>query len=265
MSQRAVKAGAVFMLMAAGASGPATRPVSSLHGTLATSVDVLRVVAVDRGWADVLKVSALSANAAAGEKDDFVYEAVVETAGGGVEVGAVKRFRVDNLLPGRVYDLIVWTKDAAGMETRWEGPNMEYHRDIRPSTPATAEDRKAIEGAVTEPVQFYDKVRVLRLAADHGHATALVELVRTRDFHSDKGGEVIYRVELWYYENLFGGWAKDKNTERVLTRLRGVPGALPANFQFEPALGGLVPSDTGVTVALPGKADSRHGIVGGVK
>lgn len=257
MKQRAIMA--VFVLIAAGASGPATRPAATLQGTLATSAEVLRVVAVDRAWAEVEKVSKLMAVRGAEGQEDFVYEAQVEGRAGETT------FHVDNLLPGRAYDLIVWTRDARGVETRWEGANMEYHRDIRPSTPATADDRKAIEAAVTEPVQFYDKVRVLRVAADHGHATTLVELLRTRDFHSDRGGEVIYRVELWYYENLFGGWAKDKNTERVLMRLRGVPGGLPANVQFVPALGGLVPSDARVTAALPEKVDPRHGIAGGLK
>jgi hypothetical protein len=236
-------------------SGASTQPsTASLHGTLKTSGTLLRAVAVDRAWADIEKSSALTATG--GPKDDFLYEAALAPGGA---------FRINNLLPGRAYDLIVWTKDAQGVETRWEGVSMNYHRDIQLSTPATPDDRNLIESAISDPKQFYDKVRVLRLAADHGHATALVELLRTRDFHSDKGGEVIYRVELWYYENLFGGWAKDKNTERVLTRLRGTPQKLPQNLQYEPTLGGLTPSATPLTLTLPDKPDPRHGLAGGIQ
>ena len=52
--------------------------------------------------------------------------------------------------------------------------------------------------------KFTNKNRVLWMAADHKHATLLVELIRDSDFHSDAGGEMVYRVELWYFENYFG-------------------------------------------------------------
>ena len=215
---------------------------------LKTSAKVVRVVAVDRAWADVLKTSL------AATKDDFAYEGHVDEATG--------KFHVEHLLPGRTYDLIVWTKDEQGKVVRWEGANMDYHRAIVPSSAVTAEDRKGIEALVTDPQQFYDKVRVLRMAADHQHATVLVELMRTRDFHSDTGGEVIYRVELWYFENLFGGWAKDKNTEKVLARVRGKPGELAENWQFLPELGGMVAGSVEVKVELPEKAEVKRGLAG---
>ena len=122
--------------------------------------------------------------------------------------------------------------------------------------------------------QFYDKVRPLKIAADHQHATVLVELIRTRDFHSDTGGEVIYRVELWYFENLFGGWAKDANTEKVIARVRGKPSDLPKNWQFLPQLGNLPALDptttapatqAGEPIMLPEKPDPKNGVVGGIK
>ena len=143
---------------------------------------------------------------------------------------------------------------------------MEYHRAIVPAEAATEEDKKWLADFVKEMPSFYDKCRILHLAADHKHAAVLVELARTREFHSDKGGEIIYRVELWYFENLFGGWAKDKNTERVLVRVRGTGEAFEKNWQFLPELGGIAIDANGksdaVEIKLPEKAEAKNGLAG---
>ena len=51
----------------------------------------------------------------------------------------------------------------------------------------------------------------------------LLELMRTRRFHASAGA-VVWRVELWYFQNQFGGWEKLPNQERVLRRERITPG-----------------------------------------
>lgn len=232
----------------------------ALKGTLTAVIEakgeITRVAAVDREWADVLKVSQSAA------KDKFVYEAKYDAQTGKVTVA--------DLLPGRTYDLIVWAKDAQGNVVRYEGVNMEYHRDINPSDkPATDEDRKWIETFVRDTPNFHDRCRVLWIAADSKYATACVELIRTREFYADKGGEIIYRVELWYFENYFGGWAKDKNTEKVMTRVRGKPAQLEMYRQYLPALGGIaLDRMTGTNgelkIKLPEPPDPRRGLVGKV-
>ena len=226
--------------------------VVKITGTIKTNGKITRLVAVDREWADVLKTS--RKNVKAGD-DSFVYEGQVNGA----------TFTVEGLLPGRSYDLIVWTENAGGggEKTRWEGVCMDYHREILPDMELTADDKKWLEDFVKDVPAFMDKARVLHMAADHKHATLLVELMRTREFHSDKGGELIYRVELWYFENLFGGWAKDNNTEKVLARVRGKPETFERNWQFLPSLGGIVAGEK-VEVTLPEKADARNGLAGGV-
>ncbi|MGN6371235.1 MAG: hypothetical protein ACTHN5_23515 [Phycisphaerae bacterium] len=216
---------------------------AELTGTIKSGQRVVRVVGVDRGKVDVLKVSQED------PKGAFVYEGRFDAGTG--------RFTVPGVVGGQRYDLIVWTEDEKGVRTRWEGADMDYHRDIRPSTALTDADRKWLEDFVTQMPAFYDKARVVHMAADHGHATLLVELMRTRDFHSDKGGEVIYRVELWYFENLFGGWAKDKNTERVLVRWRGK--GMPGGWQFLPGLGGVKVGEDRV-VELAGRAEEKNGV-----
>jgi hypothetical protein len=230
------------------ASTEPTPPTANITGTIKSANSIVRLIAVDRENADALKTSSENPH------DPFIYEGVVDAATGA--------FHIDRLLPNKAYDLIVWTADAAGVRTRWEGACMDYHRPIIPSTACTPDDRTWLENFVKEMPAFYDKARVLRIAADHKHATLLVELARTRAFHSDKGGELIYRVELWYFENLFGGWAKDKNTERVLVRWRGDGNAIDRNWQFLPELGGLTPGQAPITLTLPDHPLPTRGLAG---
>ena len=237
------------------ATEPAPKPESvTLAGKITGGGALGRVVAVDRQWADVLKVSKEEA------KDEFVYPASL--------TDKAWTFSVPKLLPGRTYDLIVWTTTKDGAAVRWEGVNMDYHRPILPDKPLEAEDRKWIEDFLRETPQFYDKCRPLWMAADHKHATVLVELARTNGFFSSKNDEVIYRAELWYFENLFGGWAKDKNTERVVSRWRGAGEKLPA-WQYVPALGGITIKADGtydaINVTLPDAPDAKRGTTGGLK
>ncbi len=48
--------------------------------------------------------------------------------------------------------------------------------------------------------------------------------MRTREFydqkHTAEGTQVIWRVEIWYYEYQHGGWERVANQERVLQRQR---------------------------------------------
>ena len=243
----------LFSVLLLGALGRADAPPSNaagkIEGTLESSQKILRIAAVDRTFADVLKTSQKN------PKDPFLYQGTLADNG---------KFTIDKLIPGHTYDLIVWTQNSNGDTTRWEGIDMAYHRDINPSTPLTDADRTWLENFVKDMPSFYDKSRVLHMAADHKHATLLVELARTRDFHSDKGGEVIYRVELWYFENLFGGWAKDKNTEKVMVRWRGDGKQIEKNWQFIPDLGGIAPGAK-VDLKLPGAADGKIGLAGGMQ
>ncbi|HUO09229.1 MAG TPA: hypothetical protein VM008_13060 [Phycisphaerae bacterium] len=237
------------LLLAFSSATRAESSSSQLTGTLHSPQHLTRLVAVDRQSADPLKTSAEN------PKDPFLYEANLDPATG--------KFSIPNLLPSHSYDLIAWTTDTHGQTTRWEGVNMDYHRPINPASPLTDADRSWLENFVKDMPSFYDKSRVLHMAADHQHATLLVELTRTRDFHSEKGGkggEIIYRAELWYFENLFGGWNKDKNTEKVLVRWRGNGTDLPKNWQFLPQLGALSPSDTPLKISLPDSPDPQNGL-----
>lgn len=77
------------------------------------------------------------------------------------------------------------------------------------------------------PDDFMDRSRVLYLAGHGRRATMLLELMRTRAFHDQKkgpdGAQLIWRIELWYFDYRNGGWEKTANQERVLRRERLSP------------------------------------------
>ena len=81
-------------------------------------------------------------------------------------------------------------------------------------------DVKQLVAFIADMKDFMEIRRVLYIKGRGPRATMLVELMRTRDFYSRKGSEVIWRVELWYFKNHFGGWDRLGNQERLLRRLR---------------------------------------------
>jgi hypothetical protein len=69
---------------------------------------------------------------------------------------------------------------------------------------------------------FMEIRRVLYLRGAGTRATVLVELLRTREFHADKG-QVVWRVELWHFRESFGGWQRLPRQQNVLRRERLSP------------------------------------------
>ena len=80
---------------------------------------------------------------------------------------------------------------------------------------------------------FYNKRDFLRLDGDHDRAVALLRLVRDNGFVNDKGGEVIWRIELWYFKNQAGGWEAVPQQNKVLRRER-FPGAAARKAAEDP-------------------------------
>jgi len=84
----------------------------------------------------------------------------------------------------------------------------------------TRRDADELLDFVAKMEDFCDIRRVLYINGLGRRATALVELMRARDFHARAGDEIVWRVELWYFEYRSGGWEKLANQERVLQRKR---------------------------------------------
>lgn len=214
-----------------------------------------------------------------------------------VHRSSVKKYKPDSFdkttgkfefkgLPGdATYDICLKTTDGRDIE----GIDLNYvdakmlrlaelrRKDLGLPEPRTVdfdiEDAKSILQFMCDLIDgkhdFMEQQRVLYV---HGHgrrATMLVELMRTRDYHSQKGGELIWRVELWYFENQFGGWDKAPNQEIVLRRERAKYDKwAQISLEYYPELSAYI-NPTGFCKTLefriPDKVDASRGRPAGTK
>lgn len=172
--------------------------------------------------------------------------------------GSIKAADVtfSNLLPDTPYNIKLTLSDGIVLQ----GVDLSWYNDDPARTDAgelSDDDRREITKIVTGIHDFYNNKSVLMLSGDHDRATALVQLVRDTSFHSDKGDEVIWRAELWYFRNEHGGWAAISQQNKVLRRERFQTHQqfqkVTQNLKWMPELGGVVCTQDkpNVTIILP--------------
>jgi len=135
------------------------------------------------------------------------------------------------LLPLVSYDIALTLKDGSilqGMNLGWLNEEPVNAK----TEPMTDDDRAEVTGLVKPDKDFFNKIEILQLAGDHNRATALVRMIRDRGFHSDKGGEVISRFEIWYFRFEYGGWEKVQQGQKILRRDR-----FPSQEAYEKTIG----------------------------
>lgn len=178
-------------------------------------------------------------------------------------------------LPGdQSYDLVIRTPEGRNIEgidlSFVDSPLLRLARKGRklrgleplPTHRFTREDAKEIAAFASRQEDFMDWSRTLYVRG-HGHlATALVERMRTRAFYAG-AGEVIWRIELWYFQWQGGQWVRLPNQARVLRRERTSPARWAGiDVSYHPELSVFV-DDQGKSVpvkfALPEKTDPRRG------
>ena len=161
-----------------------------------------------------------------------------------------------NVLTDTPYDVKLTRFDG----TVLQGVDMSWYTEEPARADAgelTDDDRQEIAKIVTDIHDFYNNKSVLILSGDHDRATALVQLVRDTAFHSDKGNEVIWRAELWYFRNEHGGWAAISQENKVLRRERFTSQRqfqdVTGKLKWVPELGGVrcPAGKPAVTVTLP--------------
>jgi hypothetical protein len=147
----------------------------------------------------------------------------------------------ENLTPDASYDVRL---DLANGDVI-QGANLGWYDEEPAKTDAgelTDDDRAAIKEIIGVP-SFYNKSDILAVRGDHSRATVLVQLVRDKDFYNGKG-EVIWRVELWYFEEDFGGWEKVAQQNQILRRQRfkthDAYQSAVARLKWAPELGGIL-------------------------
>jgi hypothetical protein len=147
-----------------------------------------------------------------------------------------------NLKPATPYDLRLTLSDGRVLR----GVNMAWYtrEPANPDAgPLNDDDRKQIGALVSDVKSFYDISRILAINGDHDRATVLVERIRNARFDGGASGEVIWRIELWYFNNDFGGWSEPPQTNKVLQRKR-FPAqtdyhAMVDKLNWVPLLGGI--------------------------
>lgn len=118
-------------------------------------------------------------------------------------------------LPAGRYDLRLMLEGG-----RADGADLRIE-DADEEDPFTAEDEAAIRELISNtPDAFMDIFRPIAIRGRGDRAKALVELIRARQFHSGKAGEIIWRVEVWSLERHTGAWIRSRGRSQVLCRLR---------------------------------------------
>ena len=193
--------------------------------------------------------------------------------------GITGKFLFKNLPGDAAYDLCIRTRDRRSLE----GIDLGFFDDrlirlaakrrkqlgIPPEAPYEflREDANSIVEYCTGLKDFMDARRVLFIRGHGRRATALIEAVRTRDFYAKSGSQIIWRIELWYFENQYGGWDQLADTARVLHRRRSPFGEIKAiSLEYFPELSVRVRA-TGrsepVRFKIPAKRDPSRGRVPG--
>jgi hypothetical protein len=152
-----------------------------------------------------------------------------------------QQVRFENLPADSPCDITLTLSDG----TVLQGINLSWYGLAAPkpdAAPLDDDDRKAITDLIYNPKAFENKQNILFMKGDNTRATVLVELIRDKDFHA-ADGNIIWRVELWYFENQFGGWAKVAQQNKVLRRERfkdqAAFDAAVKKIKWIPELGGI--------------------------
>jgi hypothetical protein len=129
--------------------------------------------------------------------------------------------------------------------TQLQGVDMGWYSDEpadTDATPLTDDDREAVRAIVQDIPSFYNRSAILALNGDHSRVVALVELVRDSDFHAS-GGNVVWRIELYYFKFQYGGWEKVQQQNKLLRRERfesvNAYHAATDKLKWSPNLGGI--------------------------
>jgi hypothetical protein len=146
----------------------------------------------------------------------------------------------EKLLPETAYDARLTLGDG----TIVQGVDMEWYNEEEAKAdagPLSDDDRKEMLGIISIP-DFYNKHEILLIQGDHDRAVALVQLVRDKDFYAGTG-QVIWRIELYYFKNQHGGWEKIGQQNKIIRRERFKTHdefvSATAKMKFIAALGGL--------------------------
>jgi len=191
------------------------------------------------------------------------------------------RFAFRDLPGDAAYDLVLTLADGRvieGIDLEMPDARLARLADVRrkqlglpglPSHAFSADDANEIARYVAKMEDFVDLRRTLYIQGHGGQAAALVELMRTKEYYAARPGELIWRVELWYFQFNHGSWERIPESERVLRRER-IPHEKWARIsvEYDPALSVYVDpngASKAVDYTIPDKPDPSRGRPAGTK
>jgi len=204
----------VLVLTAAGAKKPARLEVELAPPERAG--EVVRVLALDRDVPQKMTGKTVKIRQVAARK----------------VAGKPGRWVVEGLAPGS-YDLYVETRKG-----KFEGYALRPGE--KSDKPLTAKDRGKLAKIFKHLKTFEEHKRILDLDGNGRQAVALVELLRTgkTSYARKLPGAVIWRVEYWQFNKLYGVWRK--GDYQVLRRFITTRDDFAKwNWNFVPELGGI--------------------------
>jgi len=160
-----------------------------------------------------------------------------------------RAFTIEKLPLGESYDVLLDFDDG----TRLEGVDFRVPpSDFVEEQPLTEEDAALLTGQLRDLNKFEDQIEVLAVVGNVQHAAVLVNKLRTRPFVNSRPGEVVWRCEVWHFERPDETWIKVQDELFVvLYRERLQQSAYEEkSIAFDPALGGLTPTDEAPRVEL---------------
>jgi hypothetical protein len=173
------------------------------------------------------------------------------------------QFTIDKLPLDKPYDVIIDLKSGA----RLEGVNMRVKKTdfIDADPPLIKEDEAKLKEITTKLSKFEDVHEYLAIGGNCQHAVVVVNKLRTKPFYESKEGEVIWRLEVWFYhrEELEDAWVKDPDTLFVIHYRERMQKADydKKSITLDPKLGGLRPTAKEAKIEL-GKIELPDGKAG---
>lgn len=169
-------------------------------------------------------------------------------------------FTIDKLPIDKPYDLVIDLTSGA----RLEGVNLRVKKTdfVEADPPLIKDDEVRLKEITTKLSKFEDVHEYLAVGGNCQHAAVVVNKLRTKPFYESKDGEIVWRLEVWFYEReeLDDPWVKDQDTlfvihyrERLQKRDYD-----KKSITLDPKLGGLRPTAKEAKIDV-GKIDLPDG------
>jgi len=143
------------------------------------------------------------------------------------------QFTIKGLADG-IYDLLIVTTRG-----RIEGVDLEVQGDA--AKPLSEQDLEELKSRIAKMDEFMNRKKALFIQGDQSRAKALMDLCRDRVHHM--GSDLIWRIEIWQFENLYGSWqlrGQGRKGRKTLHRIKAPRDQVEAiRYLFEPRLGGI--------------------------